>query len=759
MLHMNCRGYAVSQFMQPEPAKYAHAPNLEAKTFMQPEQPYFQHHPGRFFYLKDEKDGSFFSAPYEPVREALDQFIFSAGKNDISWLLYKNNLRIDLSVSLPLTDALEIWEIKITNLGPSDKKISLYPYFPVGYMSWMNQSGEYIPDLNGIVCSSITPYQKLEEYPGIKQLKDKTFFLADRDPDSWEVRQAAFEGEGGLHAPSGIQQDRLSGGDARYEIPAGIMQYRLSLKHEEEQSFRFLFGPAQNEKEIIEIKERYFGKGQGLRISKQEYESYMLQGHGCLQIDTPDPELDNFVNHWLPRQIYYHGETNRLSTDPQTRNYLQDNMGISYIQPDIARQAFITALGQQHFDGHMPDGILIQEDAILKYINQVPHSDHCVWLPICLQAYLDETDDYELLEYTVAYGDNPTEHSMTEHIDKAMAWLLSNRDERGLSFINQGDWCDPMNMVGPQGKGVSAWLTMATSYALKVWLQIGTGRTSFANRSLFEKGIGQLNTAINQYFWDGQWYARGITDDGNPFGISADSEGKIFLNPQSWAMLCGCADEKQTRLLNRAIQKHLTGPYGVEMLAPSFTSMREDIGRVTQKHPGSAENGSVYNHAAAFYVFGLFQSGHSDLAFDVLRKMIPGPNQMDIIQRGQLPVFIPNYYRGAYKQFSQEAGRSSQLFNTGTVHWVYRCLIDGLFGLRGTRAGLAIRPQLPSHWDRAKIVRHFRGAVFNCSFQRNDSPSTIEITVDGRKLLEPLIKDIVKGRTYEVRIMIPLDNP
>ncbi|HEY7884369.1 MAG TPA: hypothetical protein VIC08_05420, partial [Cellvibrionaceae bacterium] len=33
MIQMNCRGFAVAQFMQPEPAKYAYAPNLEAKTF------------------------------------------------------------------------------------------------------------------------------------------------------------------------------------------------------------------------------------------------------------------------------------------------------------------------------------------------------------------------------------------------------------------------------------------------------------------------------------------------------------------------------------------------------------------------------------------------------------------------------------------------------------------------------------------------------------------------------------------------------
>jgi cellobionic acid phosphorylase len=61
MIQSTCRGYAVAQFMQPEPAKYAYAPNLEAKTFMQPEQPYYAHHPGRFFYVKDvEKFEIFF---------------------------------------------------------------------------------------------------------------------------------------------------------------------------------------------------------------------------------------------------------------------------------------------------------------------------------------------------------------------------------------------------------------------------------------------------------------------------------------------------------------------------------------------------------------------------------------------------------------------------------------------------------------------------------------------------------------------------
>ena len=44
---------------------------------------------------------------------------------------------------------------------------------------------------------------------------------------------------------------------------------------------------------------------------------------------------------------------------------------------------------------------------------------------------------------------------------------------------------------------------------------------------------------MNKYLWDGEWFGRGITDDDVVFGISKDKEGRIFLNPQSWAILGG----------------------------------------------------------------------------------------------------------------------------------------------------------------------------------------------------------------------------
>lgn len=763
MIHMNCRGYAVAQFMQPEPAKYSHAPNLEAKTFMQPEQPYYAHHPGRFVYVKDEETGEVFSAPYEPVRCPADRYVFAVGKSRIKWTVVCKDVEIEMSLSLPKEEPIELWRLKVKNLSGRRRKLSVYPYFTVGYMSWMNQSGEYREDLQAIVCSSITPYQKYQDYDKIKNFRDKTFLLADRAPVSWEVNQEAFEGEGGIVMPSMILEEELSKGDARYETPAAVLQYRLDLAAGEEEAYRFMFGPAKDEEEIARIRGGYFLNADecgadGFIAAEWEYDQYIREGRGCIEISTPDPDLDNFVNHWLPRQIYYHGQTNRLTTDPQTRNYLQDHMGMSYIKPEMAREAFLTAMSQQKASGAMPDGIILHPDAELKYINQVPHTDHCVWLPICLSTYLDETGDASILDEVVPYADGGEAEPVHRHVDRAMRWLMNDRDERGLNYINQGDWCDPMNMVGYKGKGVSGWLTIATAYAFKVWAEIceHSGRADQAGE--YRAAAEATNETVNRYLWDGEWYARGITDDNVVFGIRTDQEGRIFINPQGWSLLSGAADADKRKKLLRAVREQLETPYGVEKLAPSYTAMREDVGRVTQKHPGSAENGAVYNHAAAFYIYALYSVGEKDNAYRLLRKMLPGPDPQDVIQRGQLPVFIPNYYRGAYRQFPRTAGRSSHLFNTGTVPWVYRCLIDGLFGLQGTADGIRIRPQLPAEWSEAKVSREFRGARLRIEMKREAGVREPEVYGDGVKVEDGILRGLQPGAEIRVTVKLPAEG-
>ncbi|KAI0407292.1 Six-hairpin glycosidase-like protein [Xylaria palmicola] len=770
MIQVTCRGYATAQFMQPEPAKYMHAPNLEARTFMQPEQNYYAHHPGRFVYVKDEETGDIFSAPHEPVRAQPDRFVFSAGKSDVRWTVEKLGLRVEMTLVIPTHDVAELWTVAVTNLSAHSRRVSVYPYFPFGYMSWMNQSAEWRPDLCGVVASSITPYQKAEDYFKNKQLKDKTYFLCETPPASWEVMQSAFEGEGGLHAPSAVvDREELGRSDARYETPAAAVQYRLALAANGDggsssETLRFLLGPALDDAEVRQMRERYLSAA-GFARCAADYAAYIARGAGCLRIATPDAALDNFVNHWLPRQCYYHGDVNRLTTDPQTRNYLQDNMGMAYIAPAVARRAFLTALAQQEASGAMPDGILLAEGAELKYINQIPHTDHCVWLPVTLEAYLAETADYALLDEPVAPHGGAGGETLTvfERISRAVDWLLAARDHRGLSYIAQGDWCDPMNMVGYKGRGVSGWLTLATAFAARLWADVCDQRGQAELAARYRAGAQAANDAANAHLWDGSWYARGITDDDVVFGVASDREGRIWLNPQTWAILGGAASPGQVAAMLPAVDAHLSTPYGTLMFAPPYGGMREDVGRVTQKYPGSAENGSVYNHAAVFYIHALYGLGgggggggaQADRAYAVLRKLVPGPADADYRQRGQLPIFVPNYYRGAWREYPRTAGRSSQLFNTGTASWAYRCFIEGLCGLRGDAEGLTIRPQLPRGWDGMRAMRLFRGATFEVDIRRTADVDEVVVRHGGEVLPGARFTSIRPGETYHLSVSVP----
>lgn len=754
LLQLGCRGYATAQFMQPEPAKYAHAPVLEARTFMQPEQPTYAHHPGRFCYVKDEDAGLLFSAPHAPVNRRPDAFAFSVGVADVEWTVRCDGIEVAMSVALPPDDVAELWTIRVRNRSGRARRLSLYPYFPVGYMSWMNQAGRYRADLGGIVCTSVTPYQKVEDWFRQRDFLDRTVLLHDRAPAAWEANQAAFEGEGGLAAPDAIvSRARLACGDALYETPTAVLQYPLELLPGAEESFRFVFAPARDDAGIKALRARHLGAG-GFERAATGQQARLSAARGCIEVETPDPWFDAFVNHWLPRQVFYHGDSNRLTTDPQTRNYLQDHMGMAYLDPQAARAALLRALSQQAPDGAMPDGILLVEGAQLKYINQVPHTDHCVWLPVFLEAYLDETGDLAVLDVAVADRDGTT-RSVAERIDLAMRWLLVQRDGRGLSYIAQGDWCDPMNMVGWKGRGVSGWLSLASAHALRLWAGIcrRCGRDPEAGE--FAAGAQAFNAAVNEWLWDGDWYARGITDDGVVFGARHDAEGRIYLNPQSWALLSGAADDERRARMVAAVEAELASPWGVAMLGPPYTGMREDVGRLTQKFPGSAENGAIYNHAAAFWMHALYRVGDADRAWRTLRAMLAGPDADDCIRRGQLPVFVPNYYRGAWRLHPRTAGRSSQLFNTGTAAWMYRCTVESLFGLRGDGDGLRIAPQLPSHWSRARALRRFRGAEFDVRIGRESGIAATRVHVDGTPLPDGRLAGIEAGRRYRVEVRLP----
>jgi cellobionic acid phosphorylase len=95
------------------------------------------------------------------------------------------------------------------------------------------------------------------------------------------------------------------------------------------------------------------------------------------------------------------------------------------------------------------------------------------------------------------------------------------------------------------------------------------------------------------------------------------------------------------------------------------------------------------------------------------------------------------------------------LFNTGTAAWLYRCLVEELFGLRGEGDALRIAPQLPSHWRSARATRSFRGATFEVAIERVGGIAKTRVAVDGVWQEGTTLRGFDAGRTYQVRVELP----
>lgn len=753
LVQVNCQGYVNAQFMQPEPSKYSKGPNIEATTFMQPEMPYYTDHPGRFVFIKDEDTGELFSVPYAPMKVELDNFEFVCRTHEVIWKVEHLGLLIQWKLSLPSHDVAEVWQLSIHNKEQSDRNLSVYPCFSLGFMSWMNQSARFDTKVNSIVAKAVAPYQKVEDYFVHQSFKEMTFFHANRTPDSWCANFQELVGNTGIYAPQAITMDSLPNAESCYELPIAAMQFKALIAANKSDEFEFVFAPAQSESEIEQLISRYSGR---YKSTCQDYKQQQEMGQGEFEFSSGDKSFDDFVNYWLPRQAIYHGKLNRLTTDPQTRNFLQDTMALLYFSPEKARERLILAMSQQQQSGQMPDGILLNDKASLKYINQVPHTDHCVWLILCVKAYLDETADITLLHELIPFANSSEPANAATHVELAMEWLLSATNEDGLSYIEQGDWCDPMNMVGYKGKGVSSWLTIATSYALKSWLSVCDEYISEVNNiqiKEYKASLSLLKSAIRKHFKVNNWYARGITDDGRVFGTEADQQGQIFLNPQSWALLADVVSDDEVSALCSEVMERLATSFGIAMLAPAYTHMHEDIGRVTQKYPGSAENGSVYNHAAAFWAFAMFEKGRAEQGFDVLQRMIVKTE--DAERTGQLPSYVPNYYRGARAHSPEHLGRSSHLFNTGTIAWYLKSLFEGLAGFKPSVKGVVIEPNLPAHMRTLSYKRKFRGAEFQVNVKQTNLVQQQQTRINGVIFESPLISHIERGMFYQLDIELP----
>ena len=693
---------------------------------------------GKYIYLRDRDTGEFWSPTYQPAGSGLQDYRVRHGMGYTVIESRRRNLHQEVTYFVPFNDPLEVWLVKIQNLGAKPRRLQLFTY-----LEWLLGAA---PDWHrefhktflrvgynaehGVMLAS----KVLWELPGSSGPHWNTswpyvaFHSASIHPSGFEGYKRAFLGRNrDVDAPQALIDGQLHGTSGRSEDEIASLQ--LDLPEEAEIEEALTLGCADNEAQALDLAQRY----QDLHTVHQALEPVHRFWQSVCQdlvIETPDPELNHMVNGWLSYQAISARLWGRSAYYQTGGAYgFRDQLQDSLVWLLLGRPEKTLAQIKLHAAHQYQEGVVLHWWHPLAETGlKSEYSDDLLWLPFVVLYYLRETGDEASLKEMVPFYDSGTA-SLIDHCLRSFSKALERRSPRGLPLILEGDWNDGLNAVGAGGRGESMWMASFLYFLLREWAQLPL--VDAETREHFKDEAEKLRQAANQYGWDGAWYWRATTDDGQVIGSASNQEGQIFLNAQTWATLSGLADAERAEQSMQAARARLYQSYGPLLLSPAYSTADARIGYLTRYAPGMRENGGVYVHAGCWAVLAERKLHGAEAAYQLLRSFCPALRGQDPEVYTAEPYVMPGNVEGPASQFP---GRAGWTWYTGSAAWYLRAFVEGVLGISAQLDGIHLPADMPATWDGFRLRRSYRGARYNIRVRRPRSGEKPGWTVNGTRI-------------------------
>ena len=719
---------------------------------------------GKYLYIRDEETGKVWNPGWLPIKTDLDFYECRHGFGYSVFTSECENIRVELTIFIPFDEQHEIWKINIRNLSNRERQLSFYTYFEwcLGASNDYHREfhknfleTEFDSDLNALLAK-----KRLWEIP-IKnrghwniEYPYTAFHACNKNVAGFEGDKESFLGQyGSLSRPSAVMSGKLTGKTGAWNDSIGSLHVKINLESQQEEQFAFFLGLGKNKEQIQSTLNKY-KDNQNIDKSLAETKKRWNKLFNTLTIETPDEAMNFMVNKWLKYQSISCRLWARTAYYQQSgafgfRDQLQDSQIFLPIDPSLTGMQIKLHAKHQFENGTVLHWWHPITEEGLK--NQL--SDNLLWLPFLIVSYLDETNNYDFLDEEIEYfDDSEKKESIFKHCCKAINAALSRLSERGLSLIGAGDWNDGLSAVGLNMKGESIWLSQFLYFILTHFVHIAKKHGFDKISDSYYKKAKEINSSIENYGWDGNWYFRATKDNGDKLGSNECREGKIYLNPQIWSVISESASSERQQKAMSSVKKYLIKDYGPFLLFPAYKKSDQSIGYLSRYAPGSRENGGVYTHAATWSIWAFTKLKQSGIAYEIFRKVCPIINGMEPDRYKGEPYVTPGNIDGPE---SAHYGRGSWTWYTGSAAWFQKVIVDWILGIRATEEGLLIDPCIPKEWESFKVKRLFRGTYYQITVSnpRHNSSGVKNIRVNGSEVESNLISP-VKGKECFVEIIL-----
>ena len=724
--------------------------------------------PSEIIYLQDKETKKIWSLGLNPCPDQNDYYITYG----LGYAKYKHNScgiqeQVDVFVAKEQPVKIQIINLKNNNVKKKKLKLIYYTKLALGEDE-LKSNGfcnlKFVENSNLIYANNTIAEKNFTKY---------CFISSSEKISSYTGSKESFLGRGNLRNPKALHQVELDRQNSLWQDGIIAIQCEVELEALESRNIIFVLGEAKN---ILDCKDLAYKYTNYTKVI-EEYNTikkYWQEITEKIQVNTPVESINILLNGWILYQVIssrifgrtgYHQSGGAYGF----RDQLQDVIAVKYIDSEITKKQIIKHSMYQFLEG---DALHWWHEETKRGI-RTRFSDDRLWLVYLVEDYISFTGDKSILEEKTPYlkGEILKEgidekydlyeqseivETIYEHCKKAINISL-DFGENGLPKIGSGDWNDGFSQVGNLGKGESVWLGFFIYDILKKFIPICIEKGESELAKQYEEIAEKLKKALNNNGWDGRWFRRAFTDDGNILGSIENQECRIDSIAQSWSIISGAGDNDKKYISMESLENHLVDKENgiIKLLDPPFDKGILKPGYISSYLPGTRENGGQYTHGSLWAIIALCILGFGDKAGEYYKMINPiehcRTKDATTKYKGEPYVISADIY--GQKNL---AGRCGWTWYTGSASWMYEAGIKYLLGLRIENNILKIKPCIPCDWKEYSIKYKHGSSIYHINVKNpNKKSNTIETFKLNDKVIEE--KEVIlnnNGGIYNIEIIM-----
>mgnify|MGYP002615346825 FL=1 len=683
--------------------------------------------PGHYVYLRDNDTGDFWSVSWQPVGKPKEHYSCRHGLSYSKYLCDYSGINAQQTLFAAIDDPVEIWDVRLRNDSGKKRNLSVFSYLEFSFHQIPMDNQNFQMSLyatgsryeDGIIEEDL-----YYEEDGFQ------FFTADFTPDGFDCCRDAFLGDYRTERnPQAVETGKCSGSFRKGGNHCGALMKTITLEPGQEQRLLFLLGEGG-----LETGRTMRRKYTQQRVDRDfaETAKFWDERLKCLQVSTPSEAMNTELNIWNLYQSEINVMFSRFTSFIEVggrvglgyRDTAQDAMMVVHADPEGCKKRIVQLLKALTYEGyglHLFEPRWFEPEEKQQSFksptvvptpdrSQIVHglkdacADDALWLVSSIVQYVRETGDVGFVDTVVRYADGG-EGTVYDHMKRILDFSAKQVGAHGICKGLRADWNDCLNLGG----GESAMVSFLHYWAICNFVELAKKLGRQDDAAYYETMAAAVKKISRQELWDGQWFIRGITAKGRKIGTQADTEGRVHMESNTWAVLSGVADPEQGKLAMDAVDEYLYTPYGLMLNAPCFTVPDDDIGFVTRVYPGLKENGSIFSHPNPWAWCAEAVLGRGSRAMKFYDALCPAMQNDRIEVRKAEPYSYCQFVSG---RDHTTFGEAHHPFMTGSAGWAYYAATQYLLGVRPEFDSLTVDPCIPADWKEFTVDRIWRGAEY-----------------------------------------------